>query len=132
MSNYSKRIGISVFLSVVILFSCIKIPDKGTYITPQGSASISDGTEDMTALELIKAIKTNIQHSILHREGRKGIGEKSFADIFIPIVEIFLFPLIICGIMIHFRHRFIIKIWKVIRYIHRLDGKKGSIIFCMN
>lgn len=128
MFNYDKKsIYISIIMSAIIICSCIRPANSGTFTRLDGSYSISDGTEDMSAKEIIRALKSGIRQNAVQREEKNNL-----LYLFVSIAEIFIIPFLIYRIVIYFRYRRSIKLWRVISYIHGLDGKKGGIIFCMD
>lgn len=123
---YKRKLYMPVILSVMLILCCIKPVNSGTVIMPKDRHSLSGLSNDISANEIIKTLKTTMRQAEIQRK-----QEYNNAYIIICIVEIFIVPLLTYGAVIHFRYRQKIKLWHVISYIHCLDGKKGGFIFYM-
>lgn len=125
----SKKTCMIIILLTAIICSCIRPVETEFSVMPHASSSISAGVSGKCEDNIITVLKSSVLRWVAYRQEKNKNAVKRFIEFFLIVITAFLFFLFVSGTARYIRHRKIIKLWKVIGYIHKLDGKKGGFIF---
>lgn len=130
-----------VFIIIILVLSCfhynsmelISIPSIKDYEVQQADHSrilaVTSETDFncLPAREaVIRSVEGNIRLFMNFRSRQNRFGIRTSVLLFAIAFAMVLFPYLIYSVAIDLYGRCMIPLWKVIAYIHLLDGKKGD------
>lgn len=125
----SKKIYMIIILLAAIICSCIRPVETEISVMPRISSSISSGISGNCEDNIITVLKSSVLRSVVYKQEKNKTAAGRFTEFCLIVIAVFSVFMFVSGTIRYFRHRKIIKLWRVIGYIHKLDGEKGGFIF---
>lgn len=125
----SKKIYMIIILLAAIICSCIRPVETEISVMPRISSSISSGISGNCEDNIITVLKSSVLRSVVYKQEKNKTAAGRFTEFCLIVIAVFSVFMFVSGTIQYFRHRKIIKLWRVIGYIHKLDGEKGGFIF---